>query len=657
MRRASAFARCERVVPDGARSGSGAGVAMRSAAAEDEQLRHRGEARRRFEARGTVFDEPVAGRDQPCRGSLLDSAPMPRIHRLASAVIDRIAAGEVVERPASAVKELVENALDAGASRDRRRGGRRGIDRILVRDDGSGMSAEDARLALERHATSKISTDARPARRRDLRLPGRGAALDRVGLEADADDLGRLIAREAVRLHGSTTAASPSEEPAARPRGTDVLVEGLFAKTPARRKFLASPGGGGARRRGRRDEGRARRIPPSPSRCARTAGRRWTRRPRSTAARGSSRSSAARLSASSRRSRRGRGRCALAGYATRGSVTFPTRRYQYLFVNGRPVEDRALSRAIGQASRDAIRLDRHPARLPLPDGRARRRRRQRLAGEDAGPLRRLRDRVPPRLPRAELGPRSRARRSGACGRSSGDARRRAAAPYRDPSPCRRSAPVGVPPPPPATPARRRGPEPPAEKKAPDILPIGQHRESFILASRAGGPARHRPARRARAHALRAHPRPDRLGPRCSRRGSCCASSSRRRPEEVETLGRALRRPRGGGLRDRADVRPLLRDRGAARRGDRPRSRARRCAWRSPRSPTRAAPTRPLRRDRLAASIACRSAVTIRYHLAPEEIRHLSSDWSKTRDRFTCPHGRPVVLSMSEEELEKYFKRR
>jgi len=64
-----------------------------------------------------------------------------------------------------------------------------------------------------------------------------------------------------------------------------------------------------------------------------------------------------------------------------------------------------------------------------------------------------------------------------------------------------------------------------------------------------------------------------------------------------------------------------------------------------------------RRDRLAAAIACRSAVTIRYHLAPEEIRRLLSDWMKTTDRFTCPHGRPVVLLMTDEELEKYFKRR
>src|SRR5512143_1236039 len=84
---------------------------------------------------------------------------MARIHRLSSQVIDRIAAGEVVEKPASVVKELVENALDAGASRVESDITGGGIEKILVRDDGSGMSPEDAALALERHATSKIVSD------------------------------------------------------------------------------------------------------------------------------------------------------------------------------------------------------------------------------------------------------------------------------------------------------------------------------------------------------------------------------------------------------------------------------------------------------------------------------------------------------------------
>ncbi|HEY6066313.1 MAG TPA: DNA mismatch repair endonuclease MutL, partial [Thermoanaerobaculia bacterium] len=164
---------------------------------------------------------------------------MPKIHRLASEVIDRIAAGEVVERPASVVKELVENALDAGATRIDVEVDGGGTTRILVRDDGCGMSAEDAKLALERHATSKIASD------RDLASVAsygfRGEALPSIA------SVSRLTlttsdgsSPEATRLSVEYGRAAPAE-PAARPRGTDVLVEELFSRTPARRKFLASP--------------------------------------------------------------------------------------------------------------------------------------------------------------------------------------------------------------------------------------------------------------------------------------------------------------------------------------------------------------------------------------------------------------------------------
>ena len=178
---------------------------------------------------------------------------MPRIHKLASAVIDRIAAGEVVERPASAVKELVENALDAGASRIDVEIDGGGVDRILVRDDGSGMTAEDARLALERHATSKITTDEDLARVATYGF--RGEALPSIaGVSKLTLTTSDGSSPEAVRVR-IEYGGKVSKEPAARPRGTDVLVESLFATTPARRKFLELAGGRGPRRRRGGDEG------------------------------------------------------------------------------------------------------------------------------------------------------------------------------------------------------------------------------------------------------------------------------------------------------------------------------------------------------------------------------------------------------------------
>ncbi|MCU0618398.1 MAG: DNA mismatch repair endonuclease MutL [Gemmatimonadaceae bacterium] len=165
---------------------------------------------------------------------------MSRIAILAAAVADQIAAGEVVERPASIVKELVENALDAGARSvtvEAEEGGRA---MLRIRDDGSGMTAEEAPLALHRHATSKIRTA------QDLVGVGtfgfRGEALPAIASVA------RLVLETAVADgEGTRVVVANGEreriEPVARRRGTTITVTELFHAVPARRKFLRSARG------------------------------------------------------------------------------------------------------------------------------------------------------------------------------------------------------------------------------------------------------------------------------------------------------------------------------------------------------------------------------------------------------------------------------
>ncbi|MCM2270225.1 MAG: DNA mismatch repair endonuclease MutL [Thermoanaerobaculia bacterium] len=160
---------------------------------------------------------------------------MPRIRILDDQLVSQIAAGEVVERPASVVKELVENALDAGASRleiELEGGGAR---RVRVADDGSGMDADDALLAFDRHATSKIARF--PDLERVATLGFRGealasiAAVSKVELDsAQAPGDGVRVRLEGTRVLG--------REPFARARGTTVDVRSLFWNVPARRKFL-----------------------------------------------------------------------------------------------------------------------------------------------------------------------------------------------------------------------------------------------------------------------------------------------------------------------------------------------------------------------------------------------------------------------------------
>ncbi|MBV9138349.1 MAG: ATP-binding protein, partial [Hyphomicrobiales bacterium] len=159
------------------------------------------------------------------------------IRRLDPVLVDRIAAGEVVERPAAAVKELVENALDAGASRVDvviEAGGRR---LIRVADDGCGMDGADLLLSVERHATSKLPDE-------DLfaiaTFGFRGEALPSIAAVSRLEIVSRPEGGSAAQALSVDAGSPRPPRPAARAKGTTVEVRDLFAAVPARLKFLKS---------------------------------------------------------------------------------------------------------------------------------------------------------------------------------------------------------------------------------------------------------------------------------------------------------------------------------------------------------------------------------------------------------------------------------
>lgn len=163
---------------------------------------------------------------------------MKKIHLLPEEVAQKIAAGEVIERPVSVVKELVENSIDAGATDVRVElldGGKR---LIKVQDDGSGMGREDAALCFRRHSTSKLATEEDLERIATLGFRGEAlasiAAVSRLTLRTQdgAEDRGTMIEREGERLIAVTDIAFP--------RGTSVEIRDLFFNLPARQKFLRS---------------------------------------------------------------------------------------------------------------------------------------------------------------------------------------------------------------------------------------------------------------------------------------------------------------------------------------------------------------------------------------------------------------------------------
>ena len=276
------------------------------------------------------------------------------IRRLPSELINRIAAGEVVERPASALKELIENALDAGAKTVAIRLSAGGLDRVEVTDDGCGMEPSEMHLALERHATSKLPDDAIEAVTsfgfRGEALPSI-ASVSRLALESRprGGDGWRIETDHGVKA---------GEGPAALPPGTRVRVEGLFDKVPARRKFLRSP----------RAEyaacldavKRLAMASPDVAFSVEHDGRRVLSVQPSD---GPTRVAAL---LSHELDRHGIGvDCIRHDMRLTGVISLPTFNrgmadQQFLFVNSRPVKDRLLVGALRAAYRDLLARDRHP---------------------------------------------------------------------------------------------------------------------------------------------------------------------------------------------------------------------------------------------------------------------------------------------------------
>ncbi len=278
------------------------------------------------------------------------------VRLLDSHTVNQIAAGEVVERPASVLKELVENALDAGARKIQIELRDSGKTLIRVSDDGAGMSAEDAFSCLQRHATSKITSVEDLLAVRTLGFRGEAlpsiASVSRMQVSSATEDGLRTV----IQIEGGEVRPVAGS---AGPRGTEVTVEDLFYNTPARLKFLKSD----TTELGQSIEVVSRYAIAYPHVCfvfthngqeaIHTSGNGemldavgdvWGRE-------------AARALAEVRTELGG---LRVQGFVSPPHFTKPTRAYQYVFVNGRPVRTRTLTAALDQAYRDLTPERRYP---------------------------------------------------------------------------------------------------------------------------------------------------------------------------------------------------------------------------------------------------------------------------------------------------------
>jgi len=280
---------------------------------------------------------------------------MPQIRRLPENLVNRIAAGEVVERPSSALKELVENAIDAGATRIAVKLVEGGLTSLEVTDDGCGMSPDEMALALERHATSKLPDE---AIEQVATLGFRGEALPSIASVArftiESRPAGAEQGWKRVVDHGEIAA----EGPAALPPGTRVRVENLFGKIPARRKFL---------RTARSEYAACKDVVLRLAMARPDVAISFDHGERRIFALQGGEGLANRVAQLIARELKDngvaidmdRGGMRLTGIAGLPTYNRGVADHQYLFVNGRPVKDRLLTGAVRGAYADMLARDRH----------------------------------------------------------------------------------------------------------------------------------------------------------------------------------------------------------------------------------------------------------------------------------------------------------
>ncbi len=614
---------------------------------------------------------------------------MAAIQVLPEALVNQIAAGEVVERPASAAKELVENALDAGARRvsiDVEGGG---VARLEVVDDGSGMSREDARLALERHATSKLRTFEELTRIGTMGFRGEAlpsiASVSRLVLTTSPDESG--LGTEVIAGRG----APPRVSPARHPKGTRVVVEDLFGNVPARRKFLKSA------------EAELRAVVkavtalslsrPDVAFTLRAGPRLLLELPAASGVAARFREVLGIMAAAPPRDLDFTlGGMTLAGAVTQPETTFPSRAHQWFFVNGRSIRDATVAHAVAVATREVLRSDRHagfalfltcapelcdvnvhPQKLEvrfrdpnavhtlvhrglvhaLTGGKG-----AVAVGGDVfwGGPGEERERKRDFLERG-IGWR------GASELGEGAARYGAAsgAAHYGAGP---DASAGT-----LLEARAIGPSPSSYSQeifsssfsSSPVGPLrllGQYRDSFLVAEGEEGLVL------VDQHVAHERVRYERFLARLE--SAAPASQSLLSPAvfEASPLEAALLSDSDALLSDAGFSVSELSSRTflvSAAPSETPASSVlpalRDYLARLAALPEGSPPSPALRREVLAASLACRGAITVNHRLAPAEAVRLLADLAACRDPWTCPHGRPILLAFPHEELEKRFGRR